>query len=190
MQFTSCFHNIINIDQLVIFSVLDTLYLFQFRFATWLDWLLMAVGAIGAVAHGATLPLLMVVYGENTDAFSNEFITRQLSRFHNLSVDPVNCTALYTICQNMSEDCRFFVEDSLCTTGDDLVDDVNLLVIYYCALGVVAFIGGWIHVSFFQYACERQLLIIRKRFFWSVLRQEVGWHDVNSVGELNSRLNE
>ena len=150
----------------------------------------MAIGAIAALAHGTTLPLLMVVFGENTDAFSNEFITRELSQVHNLSVENINCTALYAICQDPVENCRFFFEDSLCTTGDELIEDVNILVIYYCALGLVAFIAGWMHVSFFSYACERQLLIIRKRFFRSVLRQEVGWFDVNSVGELNSRLSE
>jgi len=150
----------------------------------------MAIGAIAAVAHGTTLPLLMVVFGENTDAFSNEFITRELAQQNNLSVGNINCTALYAICEDRSENCRFFFEGSLCTTGDELIEDVNTLVIYYCALGVVAFIGGWMHITFFQYACERQLLVIRKRFFKSVLRQEVGWFDVNSVGELNSRLSE
>ena len=150
----------------------------------------MAIGSIAAVAHGVTLPLLMVVFGETIDAFSNEFITRQLSRAFNLSVENVNCTALYTICENATQDCQFFFDNSLCTTGDELIEDVNILVIYFCALGVVAFVGGWMHVAFFQHACERQLLIIRKRFFRSVLRQEIGWFDVNSVGELNSRLSE
>ena len=150
----------------------------------------MAIGAIAAVAHGVSLPLLMVVFGETTDSFSNEFITRELSRFHNLSVENINCTALYTICKEVTQDCRFFFDNSLCATGDDLIEDVNILVIYYCALGVVAFVGGWMHVTLFQHSCERQLLIIRKRFFRSVLRQEIGWFDVNGAGELNSRLSE
>ncbi|XP_065886141.1 ATP-dependent translocase ABCB1-like [Dysidea avara] len=46
------------------------------------------------------------------------------------------------------------------------------------------------HVTLFQHACERQLLVIRKRFFHSILRQEIGWFDVNSVGNINSRLND
>ena len=150
----------------------------------------MAIGTIAALVHGATLPLVMVILGENTDAFSNEFITRELSRFHNLSVENINCTALYTICENVTQDCRFFFDNSLCTTGDDLIDEINVLVIYYCVIGVATLISGWMHVSCFQHACERQLLIIRERFFRSVLRQEIGWFDVNSVGELNSRLSE
>ena len=157
----------------------------------------MMIGAVTAIVHGTTLPLLMVVFGETTDAFSNEYITREIARdvanasINNVSINNVDCTELNMICNTSrnTTDCAFFVEDSLCATGDDLIDEINTLVIYYCALGVVAFVCGWLHVSLFQYACERQLQIIRKKFFHSVLRQEIGWFDVNSIGELNSRLN-
>ena len=150
----------------------------------------MFIGTITAITHGISLPLLMVVFGENSDVFANEFLSRQIaSAVSNFSGDDLNCTELNSICSTR-DDCRFFVDDSLCTTGDELIDEINILVIYYCALGVVAFVCGWLHVSLFQYACERQIQIIRKKFFRSVLRQEIGWFDVNGVGELNSRLNE
>ena len=152
----------------------------------------MAIGTLSAVVHGSALPLLMVVFGQNTDTFSNEYLTRQIARtVGNVSVENVNCTRLNMICSTTEvETCGFFVADSLCTTGDDLIEEMNRLVIFYCALGVAAFVCGWLHVSLFQYACERQLQIIRKKFFHSILRQEIGWFDVNSVGELNSRINE
>ena len=158
----------------------------------------MFFGTIAAIAHGVTLPLLMVVFGETTDAFSNEFLSREIASAINsdpnnrtVSVGNLNCTELNMICSTSErETCGFFVDNSLCATGDELIDDINRLVIYYCALGVVAFVCGWLHVSLYQYACERQLQIIRKRFFRSVLKQDISWFDVNSVGELNSRLNE
>jgi len=150
----------------------------------------MTIGSIAAIAHGATYPLLIVVLGINTNVFSREFITRELARGSNVSGESVNCSALNLLCEDPAENCQFFVEDSLCTTQDELIHDVDILVIYYCALGVVALIGGWMHVALFQYACERQLLVIRKRFFHSILKQEIGWSDVNGVGRINSRLNE
>ena len=151
----------------------------------------MFVGVVAAVIHGSALPLLMVVFGETTDVFSNELLTRDIARSVNVPVDDLNCTHLNMICSTTERDtCQFFVEDDLCTTGDDLVEDINGLVIYYCVLGVAAFVCGWLHVSLFQYACERQLQIIRKKFFHSILRQEIGWFDVNSVGQINSRINE
>ena len=151
----------------------------------------MLVGVATAITHGVGLPLLMVVFGETTDVFSNEFLTRDIARSVNESVDDLNCTHLNMICSTTERDtCGFFVEDDLCTTSDDLVEEINRLVIFYCALGVMVFISGWLHISLFQYACERQLHVIRKKFFHSILRQEIGWFDVNSVGELNSRINE
>ena len=151
----------------------------------------MLVGVATAIAHGVGLPLLMVVFGETTDVFSNEFLTRDIARSVNESVDDLNCTHLNMICSTTERDtCGFFVEDDFCTTSDDLVEEINRLVIFYCALGVTVFISGWLHISLFQYACERQLHVIRKKFFHSILRQEIGWFDVNNVGELNSRINE
>ena len=165
----------------------------QFCFATWLDWVVMFIGIATAITHGTMLPLLMVMFGESTNSFSNEFISREIARAvgNNISVNNVNCAALNDICNTSArESCGFFVDNSLCATGGDLIEDINIFVIYFCAIGVVAFVCGWLHVSLFQYACERQLQIIRKKFFHSVLRQEIGWFDTNGVGELNSRLNE
>ena len=111
----------------------------------------MFIGLIAAILHGTTLvlPLLMVVFGETADVFSNEFITRDIARAVNEleSVDNGNCTELYNICSNneTTEDYGFFVENSLCSTKDDLIDDINILVIYYCGYGLVAFICGWLH---------------------------------------------
>ena len=151
----------------------------------------MAIGVVAAIAHGVSLPVLMVVFGETIDVFANEYISREVAgAFDNISVDNVNCAELNARCRINTTICGFFVEDSLCTTGDDLIDEINQLVIYYCVLGVVAFVCGWLHVSLFQYTCERQLNIIRKKFFHSIVRQEIGWFDVNSVGELNSRIHE
>ena len=154
----------------------------------------MLFGAIAAITHGMGLPLLMIVFGETTDAFSNEFITREVARIidnESVPVNDVDCAVLNEFCNTTErEECGFIVDGSLCATSDDLVDDINRLVIYYCVFGVMVFIAGWLHTSLFQYACERQLQIIRRRFFHSVLSQEIGWFDVNGAGELNSRLNE
>ena len=153
----------------------------------------MLFGSIAAITHGMGLPLLMIVFGETTDAFSNEFITREVARIidYNGTVDDVDCTVLNRNCNTTErEECGFIVDGSLCATSEDLVDDINRLVIYYCIFGVMVFIAGWLHTSLFQYACERQLQIIRRRFFHSVLSQEISWFDVNGAGELNARLNE
>lgn len=47
------------------------LLLFQFRYSNWLDKLYMVLGTLAAIVHGAALPLMMLVFGEMTDSFSN-----------------------------------------------------------------------------------------------------------------------
>ena len=152
----------------------------------------MFIGLITAIIHGTSLPFVTIVFGNTVDVFSNEYISREIARaINNVSVDDFNCTQLNIICNTTArEQCGFFVDNSLCATEDDLIKEVNILVIYFCSLGIMAMVYGWLHVSFFQYACERQLHVIRRRYFHSVLKQEIGWFDMNSVGELNSRLNE
>ena len=149
----------------------------------------MSIGAMAAIVHGVTVPFLVVVMGETADVLSNEFLTRQLARsFDNISVSDINCTQLNAVC-DLIQDCQFFVDNSLCTTKDELIDQINQVVLYYCVLGVVLFIGGTFHSSLFQYACERQIHVIRVKFFRSVLRQDISWFDANTAGELNSRWN-
>ena len=150
----------------------------------------MFIGLIAAILHGVLLPLLVVVFGQTTDIFANEYITREVARsVGDLSMNDINCTELNTICSTTEvEICEFFVNGTLYVTGDDLIEEINRLVIVCCVLGVVAFVCGWLHVSLFQCACERQLQIIRKKFFPSILRQDIKWFDKNSVRELNSRI--
>lgn len=41
----------------------------QFRFATWKDKVMMVVGSLCALIHGAASPLMLLVYGVMTDTF-------------------------------------------------------------------------------------------------------------------------
>lgn len=43
--------------------------LLQFRFATWKDKVMMAVGGLCALIHGAASPLMLLVYSMMTDTF-------------------------------------------------------------------------------------------------------------------------
>ncbi|XP_017694754.1 PREDICTED: multidrug resistance protein 1A-like [Lepidothrix coronata] len=40
-----------------------------FRYSTWSDKLLMILGTILAVAHGSSLPISMIIFGDMTDSF-------------------------------------------------------------------------------------------------------------------------
>ncbi|KAL8165139.1 UNVERIFIED_CONTAM: Multidrug resistance protein 1, partial [Gekko kuhli] len=59
---------------------------------------------------------------------------------------------------------------------------------YYSGIGAGVLIVAYAHIAFWTLAAGRQIKKIRQHFFHSIMRQEIGWFDVNDVGELNTRL--
>ncbi|XP_020369439.2 ATP-dependent translocase ABCB1-like [Rhincodon typus] len=59
---------------------------------------------------------------------------------------------------------------------------------YYVAIGAGALLCAYIQVSFWVLTSARQTRRLRKLFFHTLLRREIGWFDVNPVGQLNTRL--
>nr|AKC42134.1 ABCB1 [Petromyzon marinus] len=126
-----------------------------FRFASGLDKLMMVVGLIFAIANGAALPVMIILFGEMTDTFVN---------------DAQNNTGT-----NVTE-------------SESLEDQMTRYAYYYVGIGGGAFLASYIHISFWVLSASRQARRIRETFFHAVLRQEIGWFDVNQTGELNTRL--
>uniref|UniRef100_A0A669R667 ATP binding cassette subfamily B member 4 n=1 Tax=Phasianus colchicus TaxID=9054 RepID=A0A669R667_PHACC len=128
-------------------EVFSTVYFhFQFRYSDRQDKLLMALGTTMAVLHGASLPLMMIVFGDMTDSFiASENITY-----------PALFEAEYAY--------------------------------YYSGIGAGVLFAAYIQVSFWTLAAGRQIKRIRQEFFHAVMRQEIGWFDVNDVCELNTRI--
>ncbi|XP_072431431.1 ATP-dependent translocase ABCB1-like [Chiloscyllium punctatum] len=59
---------------------------------------------------------------------------------------------------------------------------------YYVAIGAGALLCAYIQVSFWVLTSARQTRRLRKLFLHTLLRREIGWFDVNPVGQLNTRL--
>uniref|UniRef100_A0A8B9ED65 Multidrug resistance protein 1 n=1 Tax=Anser cygnoides TaxID=8845 RepID=A0A8B9ED65_ANSCY len=71
---------------------------------------------------------------------------------------------------------------------DRLAAHLRLYAYYYSGIGACVLFAAYIQVSFWTLAAGRQIKRIRHEFFHAVMRQEIGWFDVNDVGELNSRI--
>uniref|UniRef100_A0A452US46 ABC transmembrane type-1 domain-containing protein n=1 Tax=Ursus maritimus TaxID=29073 RepID=A0A452US46_URSMA len=134
-----------------------------FRYSDWQDKLLMSLGAIMAIAHGSGLPLMMIVFGQMTDKF--------VDTAGNFSF-PVNFSL------------------SMLNPGRILEEEMTRYAYYYSGLGAGVLVAAYIQVSFWTLAAGRQVKKIRQEFFHAVLRQEIGWFDVNGTTELNTRLTE
>ncbi|XP_019479255.1 PREDICTED: multidrug resistance protein 1 [Hipposideros armiger] len=137
----------------------------MFRYSNWLDRLYMVLGTLAAIAHGAGLPLTMLVFGDMTDAFANAGKPGNITFTNITNESSINLTYVF-----------------------DLEKEMTTYAYYYTGIGAGVLIAAYIQVSFWCLAAGRQILKIRKQFFHAIMRQEIGWFDVHDVGELNTRL--
>ncbi|NXO70839.1 MDR1 protein, partial [Phainopepla nitens] len=132
-----------------------------FRYSSWSDKLLMILGTLLAVAHGSSLPFAMIIFGDMTDSF--------------VSSGDTNFTG--NISMNF-------------TLGmlNKLEEDMTRYAYYYSGIAAGVLLAAYVQTSFWTLAAGRQIKKIRENFFHAIMRQEIGWFDVNDVGELNTRL--
>ncbi|NWX46594.1 MDR1 protein, partial [Steatornis caripensis] len=131
-----------------------------FRYSNWSDKLLMVLGTLLAIAHGSSLPIAMIIFGDMTDSF----VASGHSNFTETSeVIKTNFRESFNI--------LFF-----------------RYAYYYSAIAAAVLLAAYIQTAFWTLAAGRQIKKIREIFFHAIIRQEIGWFDVNDVGELNTRL--
>ncbi|KAJ7413607.1 hypothetical protein BTVI_42967 [Pitangus sulphuratus] len=134
-----------------------------FRYSTCSDKLLMLIGTTLAVAHGSALPIAMIIFGDMTDSF----VASEDFNFTGLNISQMNITS-----EILSK----------------LEEDMTRYAYYYCAIGAAVLLAAYLQTSLWTLASGRQIKKIREKFFHAIMRQEIGWFDVNDVGELNTRL--
>lgn len=177
----------------------------------------MLLGTILAAVHGAALPVMMLIFGDLTNAFINQDISQVFSFFltnntivcdtvdvfnsslHGLTPAQVTASATMPISCNLTfspnitydEFIRTCVSSAAeCFTDGDFISTINIQVYIFVGIAVGVFLFATGEISFFQLACERQVHKIRVLYYRAILRQEIGWFDANPSGELSSRLSE
>ncbi|NXH19197.1 MDR1 protein, partial [Bucco capensis] len=135
-----------------------------FRYADWVDILLMVVGLIAAAGNGTGLPLMIIVFGDMTNIFVQSGV--------NSSV-PEGISANST-CPQFS--------------GVDIEGEMTKFAYYYVGIGCAVLVLSTIQVWTFLIAATRQTARIRQKFFFAVLHQEMAWFDTTQIGTLNTRL--
>ncbi|XP_077070050.1 ATP-dependent translocase ABCB1 isoform X2 [Siphateles boraxobius] len=136
-----------------------------FRYADSVDIFLMLLGTIMSMANGAVLPLMVIVFGDMTNSFVDDTILENLK---NATLPPN-----FTLPQ---------------TSNETLGEQMTRHAIYYSIMGFVVLVAAYMQVAFWTLAAGRQVKRLRKTFFHSIMKQEIGWFDVNETGQLNTRL--
>uniref|UniRef100_H2YAQ1 Uncharacterized protein n=1 Tax=Ciona savignyi TaxID=51511 RepID=H2YAQ1_CIOSA len=134
----------------------------QFRYAECFDWMLMLVGTLGAMVHGAAFPFMMTIFGQMIDTFINY------------------STYVYSLEHNERDR----------TDSVDVEAELTGFCYYYVGIACAVIICGYLQVGNWVLASTRQTRKIRILFFRSIMKQEIGWFDVHHMGELNTRMSD
>uniref|UniRef100_A0A8B9LZ03 ATP-binding cassette, sub-family B (MDR/TAP), member 11a n=1 Tax=Astyanax mexicanus TaxID=7994 RepID=A0A8B9LZ03_ASTMX len=148
-----------------------------FRFATCTDIVMMVVGGLCALVHGAASPLMLLVYGMMTNIFvAYELEVQELA-------DPnktcINNTVTWT---------NDF--DSVLLRSVDIEAQMTMFAYYYIGIGLGVLILSYFQIALWVSAAARQTQRIRKTYFRKIMCMEIGWFDCTSVGELNTKISD
>ncbi|XP_030613516.1 bile salt export pump isoform X2 [Archocentrus centrarchus] len=162
-------------------NALSVGYFQLFRFATWKDILMMVVGSLCALIHGAASPLMLLVYGMMTNTFVDYEL--EIQELKDPNKECINNTVYWINGSVYETD-----ENSTVYCGVDIEAQMTLFAYYYIGIGLGVLLVSYFQITFWVTAAARQTQRIRKTYFRKVMRMEIGWFDCNSVGELNTRI--
>ena len=82
------------------------------------------------------------------------------------------------------------VLDGLNSNPTEIVSLIENLSLDFVFVGIGALVGGCTEMTLLNIAATRQIKLVREKAFASLLKQEVGWYDINSAGDVSSLLND
>uniref|UniRef100_A0A8D0CKQ7 ATP-binding cassette, sub-family B (MDR/TAP), member 11a n=1 Tax=Scleropages formosus TaxID=113540 RepID=A0A8D0CKQ7_SCLFO len=155
----------------------------QFRFATGKDILMMVVGGVCALIHGAATPLMLLVYGLMTNTFvAYEMEVQQLT-------DP-NKTCINQTISWINGSVFQQADNSTLACGVDIGAEMTMFAYYYLGIGLGVLVVSYFQIALWVSAAARQVQRMRKTYFRKIMCMEIGWFDCTSVGELNTRISD
>ena len=128
--------------------------------------------------------------------FANESDTTVYEVMNEASTDGANIRASSRRCDCLRDAFNEFSTEARCLSTNDFIygegglDGILWQIYIFIIIAGAVLIAAYIQISFIQTACERQIQKIRLNYYRAVLRQDIGWFDVNPSGEVSSRLNE
>ena len=134
----------------------------------------MIIGSIGAAGNGVAQPVSFIIFGKLIEKFIDFVIVDQLKE--DLKSGKIN---------------ESFYNMSMANITDvDLEEEMKGFALWYVIIAAVMFVCAFVQAGFWSMTALRQTHKIRKKFFHSILKQDIGWFDCNESGGLLSRLTE
>ncbi|XP_060651912.1 multidrug resistance protein homolog 65 [Drosophila nasuta] len=139
-------------------------FLQLFRFSTYLEIFWLFIGFIMCCIKAVTLPAVVIVYSE----FTAMLVDRAKKFGTSSTVHALPLLGGGKILTNATRE----------ENNDALYDDSVSYGILLTIVSVIMFISGIFSVDIFNFIALRQVTRMRIKLFESVMRQDIGWHDL------------
>ncbi|EDK31811.1 multidrug resistance protein-like transporter family ABC domain protein (macronuclear) [Tetrahymena thermophila SB210] len=71
-----------------------------------------------------------------------------------------------------------------------IIENAKIQCFYMIGAGFISFICSWIQMACWMISGERQAIECRKQYFKAIIRQEIGWFDMQNPNELTSKISQ
>ncbi|XP_034242655.1 ATP-dependent translocase ABCB1-like isoform X2 [Thrips palmi] len=167
-----------------------------FRYATRRDKMLMLVGLLFAAVHGASFPVLALVFGQMTNTFILQSTATSVNKKNNesaLNGEMFGETTPSSTMINPDPNTTSVPDiNELWRSGGlspaEFTAYMSQFSLYYLYIGIGVLTAAFIQTLCWELACEGQVHTLRKIFYAQVLRQDISWYDQNEENDLTSKL--
>ncbi|CAE8612278.1 unnamed protein product [Polarella glacialis] len=134
--------------------------------ATWFELLVLWIGILGALAHGAGQPLLCLMFGDLIDAAAAEPLQVRLGSA-TLTVNNATVVAADTL-----------------VDMDSFFENITTVAVKFLLIGVGVTVVGSVQGFCFPWFVDAQMKKMRPLYFDAMLYRDVGYFDTHDVGSL------
>ncbi|KAI3388570.1 hypothetical protein SNEBB_005666 [Seison nebaliae] len=163
-------------------------FLDLYRYAERDDWIYLTVGILTAITAGAILIISFELYSEAMNAFVEDgrarirYVDGMKVTFGCINGKQNNTVEFVNQSQQLLE------EEGEELDFDEIQNKMNTISWKYLLYGIGEWLSCVIYVYCFSHVATLIIYRIKLKYFRSLLRHEIGWHDTHSSGELISHL--
>lgn len=133
-----------------------------------------------------------LVYTYANELNSSAFVVLQSIGLQSISIvaSEENCECVSGLFELLDVSELRCISNDAFIFGTSIGSGILWQIYYMLMLSAYAFTMGFVQIWLVQRACEHQTHAIRLLYYRAILRQNIAWFDLNSSGELNSRMSE
>ena len=155
------------------------------NFIELLTFLLGEKGSIGAVKN---ISCLVYTYADESNSSAFHVLSSLVNQTMFIVPSEENCACIFDIFEKIGVSELRCISKEVFLFGTSVGNGILWQIYQMLILSAYAFIMGFVQIWLVERASERHTHAIRLLYYRAILRQDIGWFDLNSSGELNSRM--